>query len=188
MEIWMRIVPPRKLTLIAAGAAVTLGLACSDSTAPPLSRRIAGTYTHTTDLQTYTYSTICQGTNNGTVCTDTTVDAGPSKLYGTFTLVDTSAGHGGDMGFRIADASFHQAGCAPTNTYPCTEAVASYSGSATVKGDSLTFVAPLYGSMFVVMNGSVVGDEIRGQVDWHTYLGCCAQQYYSGTFVAKRER
>ena len=180
----MRIVPPRKLSLLAAGIAVALGLACSDSTAP-LSRRIAGSYTLTTDLQSYTYSKSCQPTSNGTVCTDTTIAAGPSTLYGTFTLVRTSAGGAGEMGFTITDASFHQAGCAPTNTYPCTEAVASYSGSATVKGDSL--MAPLYGSMLVVMNGTVVGDEIQGNLSWHTYLGCCAHQYYSGTFVAKRQ-
>jgi hypothetical protein len=56
-----------------------------------------------------------------------------------------------------------------------------------VKGDSLTFLAPLYGSLMVVMDGTVVGDEIEGQLYWHTYLGCCARQYYSGTFVAKRQ-
>ena len=183
----MRLVPTRTLTFLAAGIAVILGLACSDSTAPSL-QRIAGNYALTTDLQSYTYSKSCQPTSNGTVCTDTTIAAGPSKLYGTFTLGHASAESTGDMGFTIDDASFHQAGCAPTNNYPCTESVAAYSGSATVTGDSLKFVAPLYGSMLVVMNGTVVGDEIRGQVSWHTYLGCCAHQYYSGTFVAKRER
>jgi hypothetical protein len=187
MEKWMRLVPPRKLWLIAAAIAVTIGVACSDSTAPALSRRIAGTYTLTSDLQSYTYSRACRPTSYGTVCTDTTVAAGPSMLYGTFTLVDTSAGRAGDMGFTVSNASFHQADCALTNSYPCTESVAPYSGSATVTGDSLTFVAPLYGSLLVVMNGTVVGDEIQGQLDWHTYLGCCVHKYYSGTFVAKRQ-
>jgi hypothetical protein len=185
----MRFVAPRTPRLFAAAIAiaVTLGLACSDSTAPALSRRIAGTYVLTTDLQSYTYSKSCQSTPNGTVCTDTTVAAGSSKLYGTFTLVDTNAASSKNMGFTVSAASFHQAGCSPTNTYPCTETVASYSGSATVTGDSLKFVAPLYGSMLVVMNGIVVGDEIQGNLSWHTYLGCCAHQYYSGSFVARRQ-
>ena len=178
----MRIVPPRKLSLIAAGIAVTLGLACSDSTAPSLSQRIAGTYALTTDLQSFTYSLSC----TGTACTDTTVDAAPSKLDGTFTLVNASGGGSGEMQFTISNASLHEVHCG-RGTDPCADGVASLSGAATVAGDSLEFLTTLYGGTVVELHGAVVGDEIRGELVWQTYFGCCAHEYYSGTFVAKRQ-
>lgn len=131
----MRFVPLRNLSLIAAGIAVIIGLGCSDATAP-LSHRIAGTYVLTTDLETYTYSNSCHLTNNGTVCADTTIAAGPSKLYGTFTLADTSAGRSGNMGFTIPGASFHQAGCALTSTYTLGAALASTTAGPSSRSDS----------------------------------------------------
>lgn len=182
----MRLVAIRKLCLIAAGIGITAGLACSDSTSPTLSRRIAGTYALTTALQSYTYSTTCQPTTGAPVCTDTTVDASASKLNGTFRLVSASSRSSGDMEFTITDANLHEVDCRE-GTSPCGERVESLSGEATVTGGSLAFVAAVYGGMTFELHGTVVGDEIRGDLTWRTYTGCCAHQYYLGTFAAKRQ-
>jgi hypothetical protein len=90
------------------------------------------------------------------------------------------------MQFTISGANLHEVVCAE-GTSPCVERVESLSGAATVTGDSLEFVAPLYGGTMVELLGAVVGDEIRGDLIWRTYFGCCAHQYYIGTFVAKRQ-
>src|SRR5690242_8032001 len=65
----------RKASLLTAAVVVAFGAGCSDSTAPSLSRRIAGIYDLTTDLQSYTVTTRCTGTPDGTMCTDTTIAA-----------------------------------------------------------------------------------------------------------------
>ena len=184
----MRFEPYRPAWLLVAATALSLALACSDSTAPPLSRRIAGTYALTSTLTSYTYSNSCRPTSNGTVCTDTTVVVEGMKMDGTFMLVDaTDPRSTTNMAFTVPDAVLHVTSCDPIAS-SCTAAVSSYSGSATVHGDSLEFEAPLYGSVEVFLKGNVIGDEIQGGVIWYTYLGCCAHQYYTGTFIAKRQR
>ena len=70
-------------------------VACSDSTAP-VTARVPGTYELTTVLESYTYSSSCIPTEMGLRCSDTTIAAGASKLYGTFTL--------GDAGREVSDS------------------------------------------------------------------------------------
>ena len=71
--------------------ASALIIACSDSTAP-IASRIPGTYEFTTVLDSFRYVTSCTPTNNGPSCTGATVAAGPSRIYGTFTVGDTIPG------------------------------------------------------------------------------------------------
>jgi len=173
-------------SIYALFGAITLVLACSDSTAP-VAARLPGRYELATVLNTFTYSYVCTPTNNGTVCSDSTVAAGASKLYGTFTVGDTVQGTGKELQFPVSSIVLHQADCALSATQ-CSERVVTWlSGSLTVTRDSLSTFGLLNGAVQIYLNGRVVGDRIVGNIGWATYLGCCARRRYEGTFVATRQ-
>jgi hypothetical protein len=176
----------RSLLAFSCAIVAVVALACSDPTAP-LVKRIPGTYVLSTVLDSLTYSDFCGHTWNGTVCHDTTVAAGAAKFYGTISLGDTTQGTTSIMRFAITDAAFQQADCGPA-TVSCTGSVQQYHPStATISKDSLRFQSSIYGSVLVILDGTLAGDEISGRLTWHTYLGCCARRYYTGSFVAKRQ-
>ena len=176
-----------QVRLLGAAMAVILAVACSDLTRPTASR-VRGTYELSTVLETLTYSSSCLPTPNGVQCTDSTVDAGSSKLYGSFTIGDEIPGPAGYITLAMTGADIHMSDCG-ISTSPCTETVAPFtSGSASVNLDSREFSAPIYGAALVALHGTLGNGEISGSVQWHTYLGCCAVRYYSGTFVAKQHK
>lgn len=174
-----------RASLLVAMASVFI-IACSDSTAP-VARHIPGTYEFTTVLDSFTYPSNCTLTSNGTRCDLSRVAAGPSKIYGTFTLGDTIPGTWDAYQFPVSNIAFHQADCALPTT-ECAEGTSTwYGGSFTVKRDSLTFFGDIPGAVHVYLGGRFVDDRFVGTVSWYTYIGCCGSRYYSGTFVAARK-
>ena len=178
----------RSTCALFGAVAIAVVAACSDSTAP-ISRRIPGTYELTTVLDTYSYPSDCVLTNNGLSCTTVvTVPAGASKLYGTFTVGDSINGTSRELNFPVTNIVFHQADCA-LSSGPCTEAsTAWYSGGLTLKRDSLTVYGQLSGQVQLYFTGRLDDDRFVGTITWMTYVGCCGVRYYSGTFVARRQR
>jgi hypothetical protein len=168
---------PRR-TAAAGATALLLALACRDATAPTLEQRLAGTYDLTTTLVTRTYSVGC-----GLVpCRDTTVADSAPTLYGTIIVLDTVVRELNRSSLPVNSAVMHQ------SEDGTAEQTHEYYGSLAVTRDSIH----VYGNLFsafgglIVFNGTLDGDSIAGTLDWNTYLGCCAVDYYSGTFVARR--
>jgi hypothetical protein len=176
----------RSFTLLGATACAVL-VACSDSTGP-VATRIPGTYELTTVLDTYTYPANCVPTGNGPSCSQTTVVAGPSKLYGTFTLGSALPADGSTFTFPVSSADLRVADCALSATQCDERPFTWYSGSFSVKRDSLTLFGEMTGVVHIYLNGRFVDDRFTGTIGWYTYIGCCGSSYYSGTFVAARQR
>lgn len=168
-----------------AAVGSVLVFACSDSTAPLISR-IPGDYELTTVLDSFTYSYSCTSSVNGLICSDSTVSAGASRLYGTFTIGDTIKGDGRAFLFPVSNVVLHNADCALTTTQ-CSEATSPWSSaSITVRrGSSAVFGQFLY-LQPIYFNGTFGDDKIVGTISWATYVGCCVVRHYDGTFVATR--
>lgn len=168
--------------------ALVLIVACSDGTAPA-ARRIPGAYEFTTVLDSFTHAASCTSTSDGTRCVPETIAAGPSKLYGTFTLGDDASQQpSGEFQFPVSDVVLHQADCALSSTECVEETWTWYGGGFTVRRDSLTLLGHLAGEVHMMLSGRFVDDSFVGTVYWYTYVGCCSSSYYSGTFVARRKR
>jgi len=178
---------PTRLALIAlvATSFATVGLACSDATAPVASW-LHGTYGLTTVLDSLTYSDYCSPPTSSTslpICHDTTVANTTGLLQGTVTFGDTVQGTSQDIAVAITNAALRQVECES-----CAPSVRDYySSTATVDRHKLTFKAHLLGGTVVDLDGSLTGPFITGRVTFFTYLGSCSQTYYSGRFVMKRE-
>jgi len=168
--------------LFSAAVAVAMALACSDASAP-ISSRLRGTYELMTVLDSLTYSDYCSHSSGPPVCHDTTVANTTATLHGDITLGDTIQGTPSDMVLHMPAGALEQTICAS-----CAPNAADYlATTATVSRDGLRFEARLDAGVLVVLDGTVANDEITGRVTWHTYLGCCMVNYYTGTFVAKRQ-
>jgi hypothetical protein len=146
-----------------------------------------GNYELTTVLDSFTYSYSCSLGDNGLVCLDTTVSAGASRLYGSFTVGDTVQGDWRTFQFPLTDIVLHDADCALSTTQ-CTEATSAWSaGSITMRRDSLQVFGQFLYPVPIYLSGKFEDGRIVGSVSWATYVGCCAVRRYDGTFVATRQ-
>jgi hypothetical protein len=176
---------------LAGALGSTLVIACSDSTAP-ISARLPGRYELTTVLDSFRYASSCAPTNNGTICTRSTASAGPSKLYGAFTIGDTIPGSSTVLRFPVSDIVLHEADCALYATQ-CAESPHEWvSGVLEVKRDSLELYGVFSGGMQsggiqIVLKGRFIENRFVGEISWYTYVFCCGSNSYSGSFVATRQ-
>jgi hypothetical protein len=175
---------PRTLLAFSGAILITVALACSDSTAPLVSR-LPGTYELSTVLDSLTYSDYCSLPTQGMPpqCHDTTVVNSTGKLHGFVTIGDTVQGTPTDMTFQLPAGSLAEIICGSCTSIPA----GYYSTTATVGRDSRTFQARLSSGVLVILSGTIIDDMITGKVVWHTYLGCCMVSYYTGTFIMKRQ-
>lgn len=170
-------------------------LACKDSTAPDanatLVDRVRGTYELSAVLDSHTYTDSCPSpspSNPMPACHDTTVAVSGRRLHGLVTLADTVDAStfttsSEDMYFQVPAGALTAINCdtcsSSTSPFPPTIAF--------VRRDSPTLEVTLAPGAYLILQGPIANDAITGRVEWATYLGCCRADYYTGTFVAKRQ-